>query len=59
MIDPKKCFFSAIFFRRRFFRHYSTFRGANLLLKRASIPETTSPFLGGVMGIFFEKIFLS
>jgi hypothetical protein len=59
MIDPKKLFFfAAIFFRCRFFRHRSTFRGANLLLKRAYIPKTTSPFLGGVMGNFFEDIFV-
>jgi hypothetical protein len=59
MIDPKKLFcFTAIFFPRRFFCHCSTFRGANLFLKRAYIPKTTSPFLGGVMGNFFEDIFV-
>ncbi len=40
----KNLFFAAIFFCRRFFRHCSTFRVANLLLKRAYIPKTTSPF---------------
>ncbi len=54
----QKFFFATIFFRRRFFHHCSTFRVANLLLKRAYIPKTTSPFLGGVMGNFFEDNFV-
>jgi hypothetical protein len=59
MTDTKKLFFfAAIFFRRQFFRHWSTFRVANLLLKRAYIPKTTSPFLGGVKGNFFGDIFV-
>ncbi len=55
-LTPKTFLFTAIFFRRRFFRHCSTFRDASLLLKRAYIPKTTSPFLGGVMGNFFDFV---
>jgi hypothetical protein len=54
----KVFFFAAIFFRCRFFRHCSTFGVANLLLKRAYIPKTTSPLLGGVTGNFFGDIFV-
>jgi hypothetical protein len=58
MTDTQKNFFADIFFHRRFFRHWSTFRVANLLLKRAYIPKTTSSFLGGVMRNFFGDIFV-
>ncbi len=44
MIDTKNYFVYCQFFCRRFFHHCSTFRGANLLLKRACIPKTASPF---------------
>jgi hypothetical protein len=60
MTDKKKDFFLPPFFSAAdFFRHWSTFRVANLFLKRAYIPKTTSPFLGGVMGKnFFGDIFV-
>jgi hypothetical protein len=58
IIDPKKLFFLLPFVSVADFRHCSTFRGANLLSKRGYIPKTTSPFLGGVMGNFFEDIFV-
>ncbi len=58
MIDTKRLFVYCHFFPPPIFCHCSTFRGANLLLKRAYIPKTTSPFLGGVVGNFFEDIFV-
>jgi hypothetical protein len=56
MIDTKKQFFSAEFLGSDFFNTVKVSDMANWFLKRASIPKTTRPFSGGVIGNFFEDI---
>jgi hypothetical protein len=60
MIDTKKRFFSTdvFFWETDFLNTVKLSDMASLFLKRASIPKNTSPFPGGVVGNFFEDIFI-
>jgi hypothetical protein len=59
MIDTKKRFFSTdVFLETDFLNTVKLSDMASLFLKRASISKTTSPFSGGVVGNFFEDIFI-
>ncbi len=52
MIDTKNYLFLMIFLSP------FNFTGGNLFLKRTYIPKTTSPFLGRVIGNFFDDTFI-
>jgi hypothetical protein len=59
MIDTKKIIlFTPGFFCRQFFATIQLSEVKNMLLKRASILKTTRSFSGGVIGNFFEDIFV-
>jgi hypothetical protein len=61
MMDTKKLFF-CMFYHRFFGRQFSNgvklSKIANLFLDIASKPKTTRLFSGGIMGNFFEDIFV-